>query len=98
MRSTNCFNSRQIAARRWQRSASIRFRFRAASLTWFKIDRQGNVVGAINEVHAAGGTAYQTFKFDGFWKGEELVFPKHMEMIRDGQRFFTLDVSKFNGY
>lgn len=78
----------QFAAQRGPEMAALgvnTFQIGGGELTWFRIDRQGNVVGAINEVHASGGTAHQTFKFDGFWKGKESVFPKHMEMTRDGQ-------------
>jgi len=46
-------------------------------------------------VPANGETAYQQFRFDGFWKSSESVFPKHMEMLRDGQPYFTLDVTRF---
>lgn len=64
--------------------------------TWFRIDRDGTIIGAINEVNAVGGTAYQEFRFEGFWKSGEATFPKHMEMLRDGRPFFTLDVTKFD--
>ena len=72
------------------------FQVGGVPLTWFRIDRDGYLVGAVNEIHAAGGTAYQTFKFDGFWKSGESVFPKHMEMTRDGKPFFRLDVTRFD--
>lgn len=64
--------------------------------TWFRIDREGTILGAINEVNAADGTAYQTFRFDGFLRSGGAIFPKHMEMIRDGKPYFTLDVTRFD--
>jgi hypothetical protein len=66
--------------------------------TWFQIDRAGAVIGAVNQVPAgdSGRPAYQTFRFDGFWKSNGMVFPRHMEMTRDGKPFFTLDVAHFD--
>jgi hypothetical protein len=72
------------------------FQIGGAPLTWFRIDREGNLVGAVNEIHAAGGTAYQTFKFNGFLKSGEAIFPRHMEMTRDGKPYFALDVTRFD--
>jgi hypothetical protein len=64
--------------------------------TWFRIDKRGTIVGAVNEVPAEGGAAYQQFRFEGFLTSGEWVFPKHMEMTREGKPYFTLDVAKFN--
>jgi len=88
----------QLAAVRAPEIAKLEvntFQVAGAPLTWFRIDRDGNIVGATNEVPANGETAYQQFRFDGFWKSSESVFPKHMEMLCDGQPYFTLDVTKF---
>lgn len=64
--------------------------------TWFRIDHSGRLTGATNQVPTERGKlAYQTFRFDGFWKSNGAVFPKHMEMTRNGQRYFTLDVTSF---
>jgi hypothetical protein len=89
----------QLASQRAPQMALLgvnTFQVPGAPRTWFRIDREGTITGAINEVSAAGGTAYQEFRFGGFWKLRESVFPKHMEMFRDGQRYFTLDVTRFN--
>jgi len=89
----------QVAAQRAPDMAALgvnTFQVAGAPLTWFKIDRNGRIVGAVNEVPANGATAYQQFRFDGFWKSRESTFPKHMEMRRDGRPFFTLDVASFH--
>jgi hypothetical protein len=64
--------------------------------TWFRIGSSGELTGAINEVPTPGGTAWQQFRFDGFWRDDGAVFPKHMEMTRDGRPYFTLDVTRFD--
>lgn len=65
--------------------------------TWFRIGRDGTLVGATNQVPSEGGKlAHQTFRFDGFWTANGMIFPKHMEMTRDGERYFTLDVTSFH--
>jgi len=89
----------QFAANRGPEMAALgvnTFQIAGAPLTWFRIDRAGNIVSAVNDVQTAEGTAHQTFRFDGFLRSSESVFPKHMEMLRDGRPFFTLDVTKFN--
>lgn len=89
----------QLAAQRAPDRAALgvdTFQVAGAPLTWFKIDRNGRIVGAVNEVPANGATAYQQFRFDGFWQSRESIFPKHMEMRRDGRPFFTLDVASFH--
>ena len=69
-----------------------------AVTTWFRIDGNGAIVGAINQVPAgeSGSRAYQTFRFDGFWHSNGFVFPRHMEMMREGKPYFTLDVTRFD--
>lgn len=66
--------------------------------TWFRVATDGGLVGAINEVPVGGPgqKAYQTLRFAGFWLDDGAIFPKHLEMIRDGKPFFTLDVTKFD--
>lgn len=66
--------------------------------TWFRVATDGSLVGAINEVPVGGPgqKAYQTFRFAGFWLDDGAIFPKHLEMTRDGKPFFTLDVTKFD--
>jgi hypothetical protein len=89
----------QLAAKRAPQMAALgvnTFQIPETSLTWFRTDRDGTITGAVNEVNAVGGTAYQEFRFKGFWKSSESVFPKHMEMFRAGQRYFILDVTRFD--
>ena len=66
--------------------------------TWFRLAPDGTLAGAVNEVPTGeqGRKAYQVFRLDGFWEAGGAVFPKHMEMVRDGQPYFTLDVTKFD--
>ena len=68
--------------------------------TWFRLDSSGQIIGAVNEVPAGenGARAYQTFRLDGFWQSNGLVFPRHMEMRREGKPYFTLDVTEFEGH
>lgn len=67
-----------------------------AVTTWFRIGPDGNLIGAINQVPSGSGQAWQEFRFDGFWHSNGAIFPKQMRMIRDGQRYFLLDVAKFD--
>jgi hypothetical protein len=69
-----------------------------AVTTWFRIDGNGTIVGASNQVPAGEirTRAHQTFRFDGFWHSNGFVFPRHMEMMREGKPYFTLDVTRFD--
>ena len=67
--------------------------------TWFRLDSSGAIVAAENRLpgEQPGTEIRQQFRFvGGFWNDGDAVFPKHMEMLRDGERFFTLDVTKFD--
>jgi len=64
--------------------------------TWFRIGPDGELIGAVNEVRAADGRAWQEFRFDGLLRSNGAVFPKQMRMTRNGQRFFLLEVTKFD--
>lgn len=66
--------------------------------TRFRIDRKGTLLGASNTVPVGdhGSRAPQTFRFDGFWRSYGAIFPHHMEIYRGGQRYFTLDVTRFD--
>ena len=67
--------------------------------TRFRIDRKGTLLGASNSVPVGehGNLTPQVFRFDGFWRSHGAIFPRHMEMLRSGQRYFTLDVTRFDG-
>jgi len=67
--------------------------------TRFQIDRKGTLIGASNSVPGGehGSLTPQVFRFDGFWRSHGAIFPRHMEMLRSGQRYFTLDVTLFDG-
>ena len=64
--------------------------------TWFRVDKSGRIVGALNSVPTDKGTIDQTFAFDGFWSDDGAIFPKHMEMRRGGEPYFKLDVEVFD--
>ena len=66
--------------------------------TWFHLDPSGTVVSAVNQVPAGdeGKPVYQTFRFDGYWRSNGMVFPRHMEMTRDGKPYFMLDATQFD--
>jgi hypothetical protein len=66
--------------------------------TRFRIDRRGSLLGASNSVRVGehGSLTPQAFRFDGFWRSHGAIFPRHMEMVRDGQRYFTLNVTRFD--
>jgi hypothetical protein len=38
----------------------------------------------------------QEFRIVGLWRSGEAVFPRRMEIKRDGQRFFDLVVTSFS--
>jgi hypothetical protein len=67
-------------------------------ITRFRIDRKGTLLGAANRVPVGdhGSLTPQIFRFDGFWRSHGAVFPRHMEMLRGGKRYFTLDVTRFD--
>jgi len=65
--------------------------------TWFKVDPEGRVTEAVNIVPTGDGPAHQRFRFDGFLNDGGAVFPRHMEMYREGKPYFTLDVTRFHG-
>lgn len=66
--------------------------------TWFRIAPDGTLLSAENLLPGdkPGAAHFQTFRFTGWWQDEGAVFPKRMDMTRDGQPYFTLDVAKFD--
>lgn len=65
--------------------------------TWFHIGPDGSLIGAVNVIQfSKAAPVYQQFRFDGFWQSNGAVFPRRMEIVRDGQRHFTLDVTRFD--
>jgi hypothetical protein len=64
--------------------------------TWFRIGPEGQLIGAINEVPTGTGKARQEFRFDGLLRSNGAIFPKQMRMTRNGERYFMLDVTKFD--
>jgi len=66
--------------------------------TRFRINRRGTILGASNSLRGndKGASSPQTFRFDGFWHSHGAIFPRHMEIFRSGQRYFTLDVTRFD--
>ena len=64
--------------------------------TWFRIDSEGELIGAINQVPTAEGSAWQEFRFDGLLYSNGAVFPKQMRMTRNGRPFFLLDATRFD--
>ena len=64
--------------------------------TWFRIGSNGQLIGAVNEVPTGDGRAWQEFRFDGLLHSNGAVFPRQMRMTRNGQRFFLLDVTRFD--
>ena len=66
--------------------------------TWFRIGPDGELIGAVNEVPTGDGRAWQEFRFDGLLRNDGAVFPRGMRMIRDGQPYFRLNVTKFDAH
>ena len=65
--------------------------------TWFRIGPDGSLTEAVNVIQIGkSAPIYQQFRFDGFWQSNGAVFPRRMEIVRDGQRYFTLDVTRFD--
>jgi hypothetical protein len=64
--------------------------------TWFRIGPDGELIGAVNEVPTSEGLAWQEFRFDGLLHSNGAIFPKQMRMTRNGERYFLLDVAKFD--
>ncbi|MCL6740487.1 hypothetical protein LZ518_05000 [Sphingomonas sp. RB56-2] len=64
--------------------------------TWFRIGPDGQLSGAVNEVPAEGGRAWQEFRFDGLLNSNGAVFPGQLRMTRNGERYFLLEVTKFD--
>lgn len=64
--------------------------------TWFRIGPDGQLIGAVNEVTTGSGRAWQEFRFDGLLHSNGAIFPKQMRMTRNGERYFMLDVTKFD--
>ena len=66
--------------------------------TEFRFDRRGVLAEARNEVDdpdGAGKRIAQIFKFSGSIGGRGLRWPRHMEIVQNGQPYFTLDLASF---
>jgi hypothetical protein len=66
--------------------------------TRFRVDRKGTLLDASNSVPVGehGSLTPQAFRFSGFWRSHGAIFPRHMEIYRAGQRYFTLNVTRFD--
>ena len=72
------------------------FSVAGAVTTWFRIGQDGQLTGAVNEVPAGSGRAWQEFRFDGLLRSNGAVFPRQLLMTRNGERYFLLEVTKFD--
>lgn len=88
----------QVAARRcaaMPTSAAISEAFVVDGRTSFRC-RGKEVRTAANWVAAEATPVRQEFRILGLWRSGEAVFPRRMEIKRDGQPFFDLVVTSFS--
>jgi hypothetical protein len=91
----------QEAARRAKevaRAGANTFSVEGPVRTWFRTAPDGTLLSAENVLPSEKPSTqtFQTFRFVGWWRDDGALFPKRMEMSRDGQPYFTLDVAKFD--
>jgi hypothetical protein len=88
----------QVAARRcadMPAGAAMSEAFVVDGRTSFRC-RGKEVRTAANWVAAEGTPVRQEFRIVGLWRSDDAVFPRRMEIKRDGQPFFDLVVTSFS--
>lgn len=76
-------------------AASMTKLFEGEVYSSFRCTRR-QLTRAANLIESDGKVARQDFRLDGLWRKGGAVFPRRMELLRDGKPYFTMVVTRFD--